>query len=66
LDLWGVAIKKEYVGKKLFHKLMKANEMLALFNGYKHAFCYSSNVKLANSLQELKYNKIAEIDASQV
>ena len=28
MDIWGVAIKKEHMGKRLLHKMMLGNEIL--------------------------------------
>ena len=28
MDIWGVAIKKEHMGKRLLHKMMSLNERL--------------------------------------
>ena len=28
MDIWGVAIKKEHMGKRLLHKMMSLNEKL--------------------------------------
>ncbi len=34
MDIWGVALKKQHMGKRLLHKMMLANELLGAAKGY--------------------------------
>jgi hypothetical protein len=55
LDIWGVAIKKEHMGKRLLHKMMIGNEFLGKKQGYKYGFSYACNFKTGIALQKLNY-----------
>lgn len=64
MDIWGVALKKQHMGKRLLHKMMDANEYLGEKAGYEYSFCYASNFKTGISLKKLHFHKIAEANAA--
>ena len=65
MDVWGVAIKKEQMGKKLLHQMAKGNEILAQRKGMKYAFSYDCNMKTGVALIKLSYEKISQLDARE-
>ena len=65
MDIWGVALKKEHMGKRLLHKMMAANQILGRQKGFKYGFCYASNFKTGKALSKLEYEKVAEMNALQ-
>jgi hypothetical protein len=50
MDIWGVAIKKEHMGKRLLHKMMIVNENLGAAKGYKYAASFATNFKTGIAL----------------
>lgn len=64
-DIWGVAIEKNHMGKRLLGKMMQLNEQLAIEQNYKYSFCYGTNFKTQKSLQRLGYRPIAKADATK-
>lgn len=34
MDIWGVALRKKHMGKKLLHKMIAGNEILAKKSGF--------------------------------
>lgn len=65
LDIWGVAIKKQHMGKRLLHKMMHLNEELGLEAGYRYSFSYASNFKTGIGLKKQHFHKIAEANAKE-
>ena len=63
LDIWGVAIKKEHMGKQLLHRMMLANEELGKRCGFKYGYIYACNVKSGIAGKKIGYEKIGEYDS---
>ena len=45
MDLWLVCLKDEHQGKRLLHKMIKGNQILAKQKNFKYGFCYATNFK---------------------
>jgi len=65
MDIWGVALKKEHMGKRLLHKMMIGNETLGIRQGFRYGFSYASNFKTGIALSKLNYEKISEIECKE-
>jgi len=50
IDIWGATLHKDYIGKRLLHKMMLANEILGTEKGFNYGFCYASNFKTVKGL----------------
>lgn len=55
MDIWGAALKKQHMGKKLLHKMFQLNEALGAIKGYQYSFSYASNFKTEVGLKKLSY-----------
>ena len=65
MDIWGVALHQDYMGKRLLYQMMIANEVLGLQFGYKYTFCYCSNWKTTKALEKIDYELVSDVDAKQ-
>jgi hypothetical protein len=64
MDIWGVAIKKDHMGKRLLHKMMRFNENFGAAKGFQYSFSYASNFKTEVALGKQNYEKIASFDST--
>lgn len=64
LDIWGVALKKNHMGKRLLHKMMNENERLGRKAGFEYSFCFATNFKTGVALKKQHFHKIGEINAA--
>ena len=62
MDIWGVAIKKEHMGKRILHRMMSLNEKLGA-EKYQYFFVYACNFKTGVACTKRKFEKISSIDA---
>jgi hypothetical protein len=65
MDVWGVALKKEHMGKKLLNKMIKGNDILGKRKGYQYGFSYASNFKTGIALSKVNYSKVSEIECRE-
>lgn len=65
MDIWGVAIKKAHMGRRLLHKMMHLNDILGSKVGFTHSFSYASNFKTGVALKKEGFVPISSIDASK-
>ena len=63
MDIWGVALHKDYMGKRLLYQMMIANEVLGLEFGYKYTFCYCTNWKTTKALEKIDYVLVSDVNA---
>jgi hypothetical protein len=65
MDIWGAALKRHHMGKKLMHKMMLANQILGTLKGYQYSFVYASSYKTEVALNKLQYEKISSFNAAE-
>lgn len=65
MDIWGAALKKNYMGKRLLHKMFCGNLSLGREAGFEYSFVYASNIKTEIGLKKLNFHKIAQTNAAE-